>query len=38
MDAAEGGDDLPSDIKTNSVNIKKHLLNLAQNCDKDFDV
>jgi|688.fasta_scaffold794526_1 hypothetical protein len=29
MDAAEGGEDLPQDIKNNSIEIKKFILELA---------
>lgn len=33
MDAAEGGEDLPSDIKNDSENIKEDLLHMAEHCE-----
>lgn len=38
MDAAEGGEDLPSDIKNDSQTIKEDLLHMAEHCEQKFDV
>lgn len=37
MDAAEGGDDLPTETKNNSIEIKRRILDMAENCEENFD-
>lgn len=38
MDAAEGGEDLPTHVHESSKEIKAQLLDMAENCEKEFDI